>query len=113
MSSEFGVPPNPAELAQLATIRRRRRNLWIVFLSYLPGTAIVGGALNSLLGSDKPVVVVAVSWMAAFMVAGYGVGISRCPRCGDEFHRRGLWTNTFAQRCMNCELPIRPSRPAA
>jgi hypothetical protein len=113
MPFEYAAPATETELPHLASIRARRRLVWILFWTYLPGTAIVGGVLGRLLNSDRPFIVIAVVWIIAFMVSGSRVAGCRCPRCGLAFHQRGLWHNTFARRCLNCGLPLRASRPAA
>ena len=103
---------NPAIARGVAVIRARRRCWWFVFLSYMPGVFLVGDLLSSLTRWEDARFLVAAAWMAAFLVVGVVVTLSRCPRCGELFHIGHGWHNPWAQRCRNCALPLHGSRPA-
>src|SRR5215207_4188595 len=94
----------------LAEIRRRRRWFWAVFLTYLPGVALLGGLASGLTGREESFSVVAIGWMAAFVVTSARVVLSSCPRCGEQFHSNGQWHHPWTQRCLNCHLPLRSGR---
>jgi ribosomal protein S27AE len=95
--------------------QRRARWLWIAFLGYVPGVAIVGFPLNALfdtlgLGTvcgvkGLPFYVVAGGWMVAFAVLSWRKIAFRCPRCGDSFFATWLFHNDFALHCVHCKLP--------
>ncbi len=87
---------------------RFQRREWITFLlwiGYILGVLAIGYPLHRLFRSDVPYIVVALSWMAAFVVAGFTVGAFRCPRCGRPFFRKSWYHNSFARRCVHCGLP--------
>ena len=85
---------------------RRRRNLfWIVWATYLPGVALIGLALKSVLGSDIPIYVVAGAWMIAFLICGNRMAAWKCPRCQRSFFMRFWAYNPLAAKCSHCGLP--------
>jgi len=43
-----------------------------------------------------------VIWGVAVVIAGLRRQWFPCPRCGKPFHRRGLFSNDFSRRCLNC-----------
>jgi hypothetical protein len=84
---------------------RRRRNLfWVVWATYLPGVATIGLALRWALGSDIPIYVVAVAWMAMFLVCGNRMAAWKCPRCDRSFFMRVWANNPLATKCSHCGL---------
>jgi ABC-type Na+ efflux pump permease subunit len=106
--------------AGLATIRRKRRFVWIIFFLYLPAVMLFGFILRSLLHSYFPkdtesslMMGVALFWMALFTFAIYRASFSKCPRCGKNFniiikHRWSVgFCNPFARSCLNCGLKMR------
>ncbi|MBN2645712.1 MAG: hypothetical protein JXR59_09600 [Desulfuromonadaceae bacterium] len=86
---------------QLAVIRRKRLILWSVFISYLPAVTVA-----LIMGGDKGATVVAVLWLIAAGAAGVGVSFSRCPRCGQFFHMRGV-TTSWGRHCQHCNLGLK------
>ena len=93
--------------------RRRRKVLWIAFIGYLPVGAIVGLPLNGILGSELPVIVLALVWMGIFAYAVVRMDSFPCPRCGMPFFSRPFVQNPLAQRCMRCGWPKWLERNAA
>jgi hypothetical protein len=85
---------------------------WVVFLSFLPGMALVSGPLGVPPGGNA-MLFVGLAGMIAFSAIGYVKWNLRCPRCGELFfHKfddrpwRMSWRhNPFARRCMHCGLP--------
>jgi len=98
----------------LAAIRRRRAQMWAVFLGYLPViglTAIVIRRFSVEQDTEQAMLFVALLWMALFAITIIRAGWVRCPRCGKLFHQRVLWgvvtwSNPFTRRCLNCQLPL-------
>jgi len=99
--------------AGLHAIRRKRAQMWVVFVGYLPVVFLAMHAGRAL-GLDEKIVVVptALAWMALFAFTIVRAGWARCPRCGRRFSQRifrGLfvsWSNPFNRRCLNCKLPL-------
>lgn len=85
----------------LKAIRSKRLQLWGVFISYLPA---IGTALSVSSGNTGPIVVASV-WIVAAGVAGARVSLSRCPRCGNLFHMRGISTS-WGKTCRHCDLSL-------
>jgi len=105
---EFYVRPKDGEIQEaLRQIRRRRLVMWAVFLGYLPIAGGLAALLRWITGRDWVVIAVAALWMFWYAVRIFMVNESRCPRCGERFHRRGLWFHPLARSCLHCELPIR------
>jgi len=86
---------------QLRLIRRKRWQLWLVFISYLPA---IGIALSMTEGNTWPAIT-AGCWVVAAGVAGVRVSLSRCPRCGNLFHMQGVSTS-WGRSCRHCKLSL-------
>ncbi|MCA1797421.1 MAG: hypothetical protein ABR516_04380 [Desulfuromonadaceae bacterium] len=93
---------SPSEYTrQLSTIRKKRMFLWFVFASYIP--AIV---LAFTVGNGQPTaIVVAIIWLIGAGAGGVMVSFSRCPRCKQLFHMRGISTS-WGRRCRHCNLRL-------
>ena len=87
--------------------RRWRALLWGGFLGLVPAVVLVGVPASAALGTSVPFSVTAAIFMGCFAVAGLRLSFWRCPRCGKPFHRRDLYGNAFARKCLNCGLPRR------
>jgi hypothetical protein len=89
--------------AGLGEIRRRRRLLWVVFLTCMPGVALMATFFG-----HSVFLWTAFGWMLAFAIsAQYAFGCG-CPRCGGQFASRpGRWHNPWTQRCLHCGLRLR------
>ena len=86
---------------QLAAIRKKRLFLWLVFASYIP--AIV---MAFTVGSGQSTaIVVAALWLIGAGIGGAMVSFSRCPRCNQLFHMRGISTS-WGRRCRHCNLHL-------
>jgi len=84
--------------------RKRRRLFWLVFATYVPGVAIIGVPLARLFRTGILVGVTAGLWMLAFVVTANYLGFWKCPRCGKPFFRKWWYHNSFARKCVHCEL---------
>jgi hypothetical protein len=49
---------------------------------------------------------VIVAWVVWVGMRSAAVEEHRCPRCGNELFRNGLYHNQFAARCLNCGQAI-------
>ncbi len=86
---------------QLSTIRKKRMFLWFVFASYIP--AIV---LAFTVGTGQPTaIVIAIIWLIGAGAGGVMVSFSRCPRCNQLFHMRGISTS-WGRHCRHCDLKL-------
>jgi hypothetical protein len=100
MGSEFA--------ATLAKIRRRRRQLGIMLVAYLPVVATV--VFGSLICFD-----IHPGWTMFFFVMPY-IGtmlslrartyVGPCPRCHQRFHKRGALFDMMTRSCLHCQLPL-------
>jgi hypothetical protein len=85
--------------------RKRSYRFWAVFLTFIPGVALIGIPLSRLLGSDGVVFVVAMIWMAAFAITAVYKSYWSCPRCNKPFFQKWWYHNPLAGRCVHCGLP--------
>lgn len=86
---------------QLSSIRKKRMFLWFVFASYIP--AIV---LAFTVGNGQPTAIgIGIIWLIGAGVGGARVSFSRCPRCRQLFHMRGISTS-WGRRCQHCGLKL-------
>jgi hypothetical protein len=92
----------------LREIRRRRRQVWLIFATYIPVCSL------TLWAAPAAVPYVAGLWMCGFAASAIRAGKVRCPRCGNHYSRRRvgriLWIwagNAWTQRCLHCHLPLR------
>lgn len=102
-----------AYLVAWADLRKRRTRRFIAFFALVP----VGGGLGLLADAElrrllpfEPALLVAVPMMACLAALIVHVALFRCPRCGMEFHRRGLAGIWWARRCMHCGIPTGTSK---
>ncbi|MEP6671004.1 MAG: hypothetical protein ABJF10_17725 [Chthoniobacter sp.] len=95
----------PTYEEQWKVYRHRSRLFWLVFLGYVPGVFLLGVPLRYLFSSNIPVYIVAGLWMLAFAISGNYAVAWRCPRCGKPFFRGSWYTNSWARRCVHCQLP--------
>jgi hypothetical protein len=86
---------------ELKKIRRKRWQLWSVFISYLPA---IGAALSFSADNTGPILV-ATLWVIAAGIAGVRVSMSRCPQCGNLFHMQGVSTS-WGRSCRHCKLSL-------
>jgi hypothetical protein len=76
--------------AGLAAIRRRRVQMWAVFIGYLPAMVIVMLFTRALGFNEESVgIPAALAWMSLFAVTIVRAGWVRCPRCGKYFPTEG------------------------
>ena len=75
-----------------------KRRLWRA-IRWAPVVVIVALCL---LGVPLFAVAIVMIWGLWVGLRAAAVDDHRCPRCGDELFRRGLYHNQFASRCLNC-----------
>jgi predicted RNA-binding Zn-ribbon protein involved in translation (DUF1610 family) len=115
-----GTNLDSAALAALADLRRRQRLMATFTAAFL--LIVLAIAMASLRGFNvalgrisRPLeAAVVVTWAGAiiFVLRTYA---AKCPRCGEKYFVKAKfprWHNNLAQRCMNCELPLRAPKPA-
>jgi hypothetical protein len=87
---------------------KRYRLLWWMswgsWLGLFPIELLIGVPLCLLFGSSLPFNLIAVTLMTTFVVGGLCMGFWQCPRCLNDFHRRGVRSNFLARRCLHCGL---------
>ena len=85
------------------SLRLRRLTVTTLFLSYLPGVALI--ALSA--GNTESVArTAALIWMGLFGIAAGWLSMFRCPRCNNLFASSWTVQNPFARRCLHCSLPV-------
>jgi len=101
-----GDGPRPSEVAAFQSLKRRRRWLWGLLLTYLPGAGGLA-ALSLRYGVPRKYEMVApIAWMIAMSIAGIRHGYFRCPRCGKRCFQRGFFHNAWASRCLHCNMRL-------
>ncbi|MDY0211603.1 MAG: hypothetical protein RBR06_01200 [Desulfuromonadaceae bacterium] len=91
----------PEYTQQLSSIRKKRLFLWFVFASYIPAIILAFTAGNG----PPTATIVAILWLIGAGVGGVMVSFSRCPRCNQLFHMRGVNTS-WGRRCRHCSLKL-------
>ena len=97
------------ETAGLRNIRRERGWIWFWVISYIPVAWIVKHTIHSNV-ADIPIILI---WAVGFVRSVAKVIFSNCPRCGGLFfspHGSPTLWNFFANKCMQCGLPLKPER---
>jgi hypothetical protein len=88
------------------TLRRRRNQLLLAFIGYVPITSALAVLADKLFHSYKLPFVFALSWMLLFAIASIRYSRFPCPRCGKPFFSTWFYHNGFARRCVHCKLPL-------
>src|SRR5207237_525217 len=100
------------EVAALDRIRLRRRLMWLLFFTTLPGVYVVDHLLAFLLPTATGTLTFEAAgyiWMLAWGTSLVLVAFSRWPRCGGYFHvSRSFfsWNHWWTPRCMHCDLSL-------
>lgn len=84
-----------------------RRVRWF-FGSWLGGFAVVGllaAVLGRLAIAGLVLTILAVAWIALFIVLAVRLQLFKCPRCRQKFFMAFSHYNPFARRCVHCGLP--------
>ena len=85
----------------------RRRSFWLmaIFISFLPGSALMIFPLTYFFHSDAPFYVIAPCWMLAWIFVVLRYTSFPCPSCSKPFFHRWVIGNPCATSCMNCGFP--------
>jgi hypothetical protein len=89
-------------LQKLSIIKKRRKNMWFMFIGYIPFVLIV--LLVS--RSDRAAMYAAFFWMALFVIVGSILGFSRCQKCKKLFFIKLLFANPFSGKCLHCGVDL-------
>lgn len=85
----------------LKTTRNRRKFFFTTVLIYVPALLITyqisptNRAMGTLFGI----------WLVLLIISTFMVALSKCPRCGNNFHMHGL-TLLILRKCLHCQLHI-------
>ncbi len=93
--------------AGLTKIRRKRWFLWLVFLTYIPAIWLTLTWTQSSLFTGA----VFGLWLVLAAISGTLVAFTRCPRCGNYYHAKGLLP-VWVRKCLHCGLSIRADKGA-
>jgi hypothetical protein len=104
---------DPSYDADLAAIRRKRNQVLLAFLGYLPAMiALMLGVKSLGLAREESIATFAVlTWMALCLGLALRAGRVRCPRCHERFFFRrrfpSYFSNPYTSRCLNCGLSLK------
>jgi len=87
--------------AGLRRIRARRRRVLVLLLGFLPVMWLTSFVFKS--GNVSGVVT--ACYATLLLYSAVLSAFSNYPKCGNTFCMSS-WSNPFAQRCMNCGLPL-------
>ena len=87
---------------ELAKIRRKRRGLTIIVVSYVPAVAL----FYFLRLPDWLILGSAVAIICLGIVISFVIGLAPCPACCSRFHVRGMGGSIFTGKCMHCGIPL-------
>jgi hypothetical protein len=91
----------------LRLIRVRQRRMMHVFMGIIPFVLVAAyiSQLPSPSGLEIPYILAAVAYGALLLVYSLRLAFTECPRCQGFYHFK-LWLDPFAQKCLNCALPL-------
>ena len=89
--------------SKLLKIRKIRRNSWLIFLSFLPATAI-SFKLADFYSFFRSIPFI---WLGSWAYTIYKIQSFKCPSCGLPFHYKEKLSNPWARKCINCKLPLK------
>ena len=94
---------SPSEISTgLAELRARRRLALIVFLSFIPISIVLVGIFQH----DNTIWIVFITWGIVFAMCNFRVYHSRCPACGEHFHKKSPYSNVLIRNCLHCGIPL-------
>ena len=99
------VPPG-VYARQWRTYRRRNAAVAVVFVGGVFAPAILHALLEAMAVGKLAAPFAFAVWFGSLLVVGRRAGIWPCPRCGGPFHARPGCRNSFARKCLHCELPL-------
>jgi hypothetical protein len=88
--------------------RRLRRNIFLIWLLYIPAVGAFGLIVDYLFKTFAPAFILALAWGLWFIIANFSFAQFSCPRCGQYFAggpgkwRVPLWI--FTRKCRYCGL---------
>lgn len=86
----------------LAEIRARRRLSWIVFFSLIPVSFVVVGLIQH----PATMVLMFSIWVTTLGIVNFRVYNSRCPACGEYFHKKSIGSNVLVRHCLHCGISL-------
>jgi hypothetical protein len=101
---EWARVPSGAIGVGLDAIRKRRRTVWMIWLTYLPAGFLALVLMPSIAGY------VIAAWCVAFVVSGHRLEHAPCPRCGKRYLARFGWERPWTETgvcCAHCQLPLK------
>lgn len=88
-----------------AEYRRRRQLSILTFVAIFPAETLAGWIGVSFFDTAAPMLVVAVLWAIALIVAGRRYATWPCPRCGKPFSTSAGHSRGFGViKCVHCGL---------
>jgi len=97
-----GLPPK----SPWRSLQQREWLVFLLWLGYIPGVLILGYPLSRVFDSETPFIIVGLTWMGAFAIAGIALSSFRCPRCGKPYFRKWWFNNPLARKCVHCAFPL-------
>jgi uncharacterized membrane protein HdeD (DUF308 family) len=95
-------PVDPAKYTPiLKQTRRRRKYFFGTILLYIPALLVT----HHFFPSDKAMGTLFGVWLVILIIVTVLVAISKCPRCGNNFHIYGITLLVLRKR-LHCQLPI-------
>ncbi len=88
--------------------KKRQKTYWLVFLAFLPFTFLIQLISVNLPEINLPDVNIGFLCFIVFGICWTICGVRllywRCPRCGNSFHAKWLFSNIFSGKCLHCKL---------
>ena len=100
----MAADPKPYAAAW-SNFRKRRRRFWLFYFGY-PACALALVSLADRFANPEPLLLLS---FFSFVVITVPLAVQykrfACPRCGQPFFVKGLFSNGYVRRCRHCGLP--------
>ncbi|GEP45145.1 hypothetical protein [Brevifollis gellanilyticus] len=86
----------------LKALRRRRLIVWTAMLAPLVAFAVFEGSYMDY---------VVPFYFLLMLLGPTSIVLSECPRCGELFHIKGIFSSVSTRYCLHCNLPLKEPPP--
>lgn len=88
----------------LETIRRRRRLYKVLLWGCFVPVVLLSLAITR---SEQATMAIALVWGLLSSIPVILNHHTKCPRCGERFHKGKYYTSPFTRKCLHCKLSLR------
>ena len=89
-----------------ADLHKRLRHLLILYLSTIPGIALLSRLLSLGIAPDVAMPIAAGAWASFLITCSISLNQFHCPGCSQAFFRNVIFSNPWTARCCHCGLAV-------